>query len=136
MNTLRRSALAIAIALGGAALALPATASNVGWSVSVGGSGFAVSAGQPGFGPAWRPAYRPVARPFLRPVVLRPIGFRPVVMVRPAWVARADFVTPPPVYFAPQPVYLSPRPVFAPRVVVAPRPTFAANSFPDGRWTN
>ena len=32
----------------------PATASNVGWSISVGGPGFAVNAGQPAFGPAFR----------------------------------------------------------------------------------
>ncbi len=132
MNALRRSALVAAIALGGAALSLPASAGDVAWSVSVGGPGFAINAGQPAFGPAWRPAFRPVARRFVRPVVLRPVGFRPagfrpVVVARPAWVA-------PRVVVAPRPVYFAPRPVFVPGVVVAPRPFVTVNAFPNGGW--
>ena len=85
---------------GGAAFAPVASANNVGWSVSVGGPGFAVSAGQPywggyrgygygyghGYGYHRRPAYRPVA-----PVVY-PYGY----------------VAPRPVYVVPRPVYYGP----------------------------
>lgn len=134
MNKLTRAALVIAVALGGTALALPAAARDVAWSVSVGGPGFAINAGQPAFGPVWRPAFRPVARPFVRPVVIRPVGFRtvgfrPVVVAPRVWVA-------PPVFVAPRPVFFAPHPVFAPRVVVAPRPFVVVNAFPNGRWTH
>jgi hypothetical protein len=117
--------LAIAVAGLAAIATLPAAASNVAWSVSVGGPGFAVNAGQPAFGPAFGPGFRPG----FRPVVVRPYGFRPVVVARPAWVARPVFVSAPPVYFAP-------RPIHAPRVVVVPRPYVGVTSFPSNRWYN
>ncbi len=133
MPTRHRSALAVVIALGGAALSLPAAASDVAWNVSVGGPGFAINAGQPAYGPTWIPAYRPVVRPFVRPVVYRQVSFRPVayrtVVVAPrVWVA-------PRVVYASSPMYFAPQPVFAPRVFVAPRPYVAYNAFPGGGWT-
>jgi hypothetical protein len=122
MKTTRTKFAALAIAVAGlAAVAAPAGANNVAWSVSVGGPGFAVNAGQPAFGPGFRPGFRPV--------VVRPYGFRPVVVARPAWVARPVFVSAPPVYFAP-------RPIHAPRVVVVPRPYVGVTSFPSNRWYN
>ena len=96
----RRIALIAALAAtlaGGAAFAPGASANNVGWSVSVGGPGFAVSAGQPywggyrgygygyGYGYHHRPWYRPVA-----PVVY-PYGY----------VAPAPVYVPRPVYYGP-----------------------------------
>lgn len=130
MKPIRSSILALAFTVAGAAaVANPAAANNVAWSVSVGGPGFAVTAGQPAFGPAFRPGFRPVVRPFVAPVVVRPFGFRPVVVARPVWVARPVFLTAPPVYFAP-------RPVFVPRFVVAPQPFVGAVSFPASTWYN
>ncbi len=137
MSLDRRSILTLAIA-GLSATALPAAAGNVAWSVSVGGPGFAVSAGQPAFGPAVGPGFRPwatpIARPFVPRVAVRPIGFRPVVVARPAWVSPPVFLAPQPVFFAPRPVFFAPRPVVAPRFVVAPRPFVPAASFRAGSW--
>ena len=127
MKPTRTKFAVLAIAVAGLATltTLPAAANNVAWSVSVGGPGFAVNAGQPAFGPAFGPGFRPGFRPF----VVRPFAFRPVVVARPAWVARPVFVAAPPVYFAP-------RPVFAPRVVVAPRAFVGVTSFPTASWYN
>ncbi len=95
----RHIALAAALAAivaGGLAFAPAASANNVGWSVSIGGPGFAVSAGQPywggyrGYGYGYGYAYRPG---YYRP-------YRPAV------------VYPAPVYVAPRPVYVAPRPVY------------------------
>ncbi len=139
MNLVRRSVLTVAIA-GLAAAALPAAASNVAWSVSVGGPGFAVSAGQPAYGPVYspgfRPGFHPIARPFAPRVLVRPIGFRPVVVARPAWVSPPVFVAPQPVFFAPRPVFFAPRPVFTPRFVVVPRPFVPAATFRATSWYN
>jgi len=81
--------LVAAIGAAFAAIALtpvPAVAGNVAWSVSIGGPGFAISAGQPGFVGApwtgrpahahWRPAFRPgvVARPVVVAPWLAPIA--------------------------------------------------------------
>jgi hypothetical protein len=89
------TALAAALA-GGAAYAPAAAANNVAWSVSVGGPGFAVSAGQPywggyrGYGYGYGYGYH---RPWHRPVV--PVAY-------------------PYGYVAPRPVYVVPRPVYYP----------------------
>ena len=120
MNRTRIFTAAVGATLIGAATLFSSAASagnNVAWSVSIGGPGFAVSAGQPvygrGFvGPAYygapyRPYYRPYYRPHYRPVVVAP----PVVY-RPYY---APVVAPYPAY-VPRPV------VYAPPVVVAPRP--------------
>lgn len=125
MKPVRRNVFALAFAVAGlAALAThPAAANNVAWSVSVGGPGFAVNAGQPAFGPAFRPGFRPVVRPFVAPVVVRPFGFRPVVVARPGWIARPVLVAAPTVFLAP-------------RFVVMPRPFVAVRSFPSSTWAN
>ena len=131
MHTLRRSVLAVAIALGGAALSLPATARDVAWSVSVGGPGYAINAGQSGFGPGWRHGHHPVARPVvIYPAGYRPVGYRSVVVAPPVWVApRPVYYAPRPVYYAPRPVYYAPQPVY-----YAPRPYVTVNTFPHGGW--
>jgi len=115
---MNRSKSLIAVAgamLVGATALLPSIAEaggNVGWSVSIGGPGFAVSAGQPAYGPGYAGAiypgapYRPNVRPYVRPY------YRPVV------------VAPPVVYepwFAPV-VLPRPYPAYAPRAVVYARP--------------
>lgn len=80
--------------VGAASLFSPAASAggNVGWSVSIGGPGFAVSAGQPWYGAPWRPYYRPyysrpapVYRPYYRPYYPpRPVVYAPPVVVAPA----------------------------------------------------
>ena len=88
---------AIGTLLVGAAAAFAPAASangNVGWSVSVGVPGLAITAGQPAyFGAPYRPYYRPYYRPV---VVAPPVVYHPYA------------------YYAPAPVpyrYLTPRPV-------------------------
>ena len=137
MNPIRRNVVALAIAVAGLAAVAhhPAAANNVAWSVAVGGPGFGVNAWQPGFGPSYGPGFRPD----FRPVVVRPFGYRPVVVARPVFVAA------PPVFYAPRPVfatrvvlappvYFAPRPVNAPRVVVVPRSFVGVASFPSAHW--
>lgn len=109
-------AAAFAATLVAAAALAPGTssASNVAWSVSIGGPGFAVSAGQPAyvdapivgapFRPHWRPAFRRVA-------------VAPPLVVRPWLAAPAPVFVPRPVFVAPAPVLVGPR-----RVVVVPAP--------------
>ena len=69
-----------ALAFAGAFASMPAHADRVAWNVTIGGPGFAVSAGQPwgGFGPV--PVVRPVVRPWPRFVAPVPVvvafGFR------------------------------------------------------------
>ena len=81
--TVLTSAAAVCAAL---AFAPAATAGNVAWNVSVGGPGFAVSAGQPGYWGvnAWRPGVAaPYYRPWHRPVVAAPLAY-PVPVAYPA----------------------------------------------------
>ena len=105
----------LATVLAGAAAIAPtvASASNVAWSVSVGGPGFAVSAGAPAYGPGYGPGYgyRPYYRP--APVVYR--SYVPAYVPPPVYVQR-----PRPVVYAPRPVYYAPPPV-----VIAPPPYYA-----------
>lgn len=91
-----------------ALFANPAAAgSDVAWSVSVGGPGFAVSAGQPFYGAPYRPYYRPIV------VAPAPVVYRP-------WYGPVNYYAPPVVY---APRYVAPRPHFAPRAYpVAVRP--------------
>jgi hypothetical protein len=103
------TALAGTLALG-AAVAPAASASNVAWSVSIGGPGVAVSAGAPGY---WGPGYRPYYN-----------GYRPYY--RPAYVA-------PPVYAYPAPVYYTPY-AYARPVVVAPRPVYRSPYYAPYRY--
>jgi hypothetical protein len=93
--------------LGAASVVAPvAAASNVGWSVSVGVPGLAITAGEPAY---YGAPYRPYYRPYYRPVVVAP----PVVYAP---------------YYAPAPVpvyrpyrYHAPRPVvYGPPVVAHP----------------
>jgi hypothetical protein len=104
MNRTRILTAAIGTTLIGAAALFSTAASagnNVGWSVSIGAPGFAVSAGQPVYGPRYYAApYRPYYRPYYRPVVVAP----PVVYAP---------------YYAPYRAYVPYRPYYAPRVVVA-----------------
>jgi hypothetical protein len=95
-----------AVACAGAFATLPAQAGNVGWSVSVGVPGFAITAGEPwgyrhhGYAPYYRPwvsAYVPapvyyappprVYRPYYAPTYYRPYYpapvYRPPVVYRP-----------------------------------------------------
>jgi hypothetical protein len=67
---------------------------NVAWSVSVGGPGFAVSAGQPYYGAPYRPYYKPY---YYRPA---PVVYRPYY--------RPYYYAPRPVYYAPPVVYTQP----------------------------
>ncbi len=94
----RSIALATALAgiLGaGLAFAPAAAANNVAWGVSIGGPGFAISAGQPAYWGGYR-GYRygyGYGHGYYRP-------YRPAV------------IYPAPVYVAPRPVYVVPRPVY------------------------
>ncbi len=107
------------LCIGSAALfANAATAGgNVGWSVSIGGPGFVVNAGQPAFaGPVGVAPWRPVGRPHFRPVVVpRPVYVRP---------RFAPVFVPPPVRF-----YAPARVVYAPPVVFAPPVAFVPGRF-------
>ena len=106
MKRTRILTAAIGTTLIGAAALFSSVASagnNVGWSVSIGAPGFAVSAGQPAYGRGYYgygAPYRPYYRPYYRPVVVAP----PVVYSP---------------YYAPYPAYVPYRPYYAPRVVVA-----------------
>jgi hypothetical protein len=96
---------AIGTLLAGAAASFAPAASangNVGWSVSVGVPGVAISAGQPAYyGAPYRPYYRPHYRPV---VVAPPVVYRPYA------------------YYAPTPV---PYRYYAPRAVVYGPPAAA-----------
>jgi hypothetical protein len=85
-----------AAAVGAAAMFSPAAnaGGNVAWSVSVGGPGFAVTAGQPRWG-HYRAPYRPYYRPYYRSY------YRPAPVYRPYYAPR-------PVYYAPPVVYAQP----------------------------
>jgi len=111
----RRSTLvaaAAALLIGSFALAHRASASNVAWGVTVGGPGFAVSAGQPGFrGGCFNCGWN---RPWFRPVIAAPIFVPPPVYAPMA----TPFPVVTPIVVAPRRVFV-PAPVFRPRVVVA-----------------
>jgi len=118
----------VVLALSGALVAatafIPAAqASNVAWSVSVGGPGFAVSAGEPAFygGYGYGAPYRPYYRPWHRPaVVVPPVAY--------------PYYAPAPVVYAPRPIIYAPRPVYyAPRVAYA-NPGFAVSAWGGGRY--
>jgi len=106
MNRTRILTAVIGTTLIGAGALFSSVASaggNVGWSVSIGGPGYVVSAVQPAYGPYYGAPYRPYYRPYYRPVVVAP----PVVYSA---------------YYAPNPTYGLRRPYYnAPRVVYAPR---------------
>lgn len=110
MNRTRMLVAALGTTLVGAAAMFSTAASaggNVAWSVSVGGPGFAVTAGQPGFyGAPYRPYYRPYWR--ATPVVVRP------------YYAPVRVVAPPPVVVAPRVVYAQPYPYYPAPVVPVP----------------
>ncbi len=82
-----------AVLAGSLAFAPAASANNVAWGVSIGGPGFAVSAGQPAYWGGYRGYGYGYHHGYYRP-------YRPAV------------VYPAPVYFAPRPVYVAPRPVY------------------------
>jgi hypothetical protein len=88
-------------AVGAAAMFSPAASagSNVAWSVSVGGPGFAVTAGPPRYyGAPYRPYYRPH---YYRPApVVRPY-YRPYYAPRPVYYAPPTVVYSQPYYPAP-----------------------------------
>lgn len=97
----RRSVIAIAFSstlIATAALAPAANAGNVAWGVSVGGPGFSVAAGQPGYYGGrgyYRAPYYPVARPLFRPYY-RPYfypAWRPIVVV-----PQVSYIAPPVTY--------------------------------------
>jgi len=107
---------AAALACAAALATLPAHADRVAWNVTIGGPGFALSAGQPWGGYVAAPVVRPVVAPWAplvvpapvlvpRPVfvappvvpVARPVRWRharPVVVVPPAFVAAPVVVRP------------------------------------------
>jgi hypothetical protein len=121
------AALAVTTAAG-VAFAPAATAGNVAWNVSLGGPGYAVSFGQPGWGPGYvnvgvagcgyncyggyyappvpAPVYAPpVVVPYVRvapPVVYpAPVVYRPVVVVAPRGHRHRPYYAPAPVYAPP-----------------------------------
>ena len=98
-------ALVGTLLVGAAATFAPvASAGNVGWSVSVGVPGLAITAGEPAY---YGAPYRPYYRPYYRPVVVAP----PVVYA-PYYAPVAAPVYRPYRYYAPRPV------VYGPPVVV------------------
>ena len=120
MTRTRLIATAGTALIGAAALFSSAASAggNVAWSVSVGGPGFAVTAGEPGYaGVPYRPYYRPHFRSHQRPVVVA----TPIVYRR--WNAPV-FVAAPYRAHAPRPVVYGP-----PTVVAAPAP-YGAASYP------
>ncbi len=105
---------AASAAIGAAALLAPAaSAGNVGWSVSIGGSGFGIVAGEPAYrgGHHYHSRYRAPYRPYYRPHY-RPY-YRPVVVA-------------PPVVYAPRPIVYAPAPIVYPYrgYVPAPNPWY------------
>jgi hypothetical protein len=116
MNRRKLTAIALCSTLSAVAAAFVPTAhaGNVAWGVAVGGPGFAVVAGQPGwsggqvwFGPPMRPFAPVVYRPWLRPApVFAPIAIAPAPVFVP-WVAprRVVVVRQPVRFVAPATVY-------------------------------
>jgi len=107
-HTLTAIALCSTLLAASAAFVPTVQAGNVAWSVAVGGPGFTVVAGQPGwsggrawFGPPLRPFAPVVYRPWLHPApMFAPIAFAPAPVVVP-WVApRRVIVVRQPVRFA------------------------------------
>lgn len=105
------AAIAVSAVFAATALFAPhASAGNVAWNVSVGGPGFAVSAGQPAY---WGGGYRvgfgyPAAygwhRHYYRPVVPAQIVYAPPVAVSvPYYVAPRRVYAPAPVVVRPVP---------------------------------
>ncbi len=116
--SLRLPALACtaALAFAGAFASLPAHADRVAWNVTIGGPGFAVSAGQPwggwGAGHIVRPAVAPwgpfvAPAPFVAPrvvPVVRPVRWRharPVVVAAPLFVPAPAYLRAPVVAIRP-----------------------------------
>jgi hypothetical protein len=100
---------AVGTALVGATALFSTAASaggNVGWSVSIGAPGFAVSAGQPFYGAPYRPYYKPYY-------------YRPAPVYRPHY--RPYYYPPRPVVYAPRPVVVAPAPYY-PAYPVVPYP--------------
>jgi len=101
---LRRSTIALGTALiaGAAAFAPAAHADRVGFNVSIGGPGYALSVGN---GPYWGGYYRPYHRAYWRaPYVAPPVVYAPVVYPAPRVIYRAPYVRYPvvvrgPVYY-------------------------------------
>ncbi|MCC7327325.1 MAG: hypothetical protein IT521_11045 [Burkholderiales bacterium] len=126
-NTIVNAAAALFI---GAAPWLPSVANagnNVAWSVSIGGPGFAVSAGQPAwggpviagpvFGNRWIGGPGIGAALPVVPIAPRRVWVAaPPPMVVPAWRAPRVFVA------APVPVFRPRAVAWGPPVFVAPRP--------------
>ena len=107
-RTLTAIALCSTLLAATAAFVPTVQAGNIAWGISVGGPGFSVAAGQPGwsggrawFGPPLRPFAPFVYRPWLRPVpIVAPIAFAPAPVFVP-WVApRRMIVVRQPVRFA------------------------------------
>jgi len=101
-------ALCGTLSVAAAAFVPAAQAGNVAWGVSVGGPGFTLAAGQPGwsggrvwFGPPLRPWAPVVYRPWVQPwPIAAPGAFAPAPVVVP-WVApRRVVVVRQPVRFA------------------------------------
>ena len=91
---------AVGTALVGAAALFSTAASaggDVGWSVSIGAPGLAVSAGQPYYGAPYRPYYKPH---YYRPAPVYRSHYRPY------------YHSPRPVVYAPRPVVVSPAPYY------------------------
>ncbi len=103
-----------ALACAGTFAPLPVHADRIAWNVTIGGPGFAVSAGQPWGG--W------VAGPVVRPVVA---PWATVVAPAPVFVPGPAFYAPPPVAPVVRPVrWRHARPVVVGAPVFAPTPVF------------
>ena len=89
-----------------------AQAGNVAWGVSVGGPGFNVTAGQPGYygGRGYHGAhYVPYARPYFHPWYRAAVAVPPLAYVMPP--VAYPYYAPAPLIYAPRPVIYAQRPV-------------------------
>jgi hypothetical protein len=125
----RRLVLAAALAVttaAGIAFAPAATAGNVAWNVSLGGPGYAVTFGQPGWGPGYVGVgvagcgYNCYGGYYAAPAPV----YRPPVVYMPPVVYRAPVAYPAPVVYR-TPVVVAPRihrhrPHYAPAPVYGP----------------
>ncbi len=109
MNRLLARTTLAGAAFAAALAAVPAAASDVAWSVSIGGPGYALNVGAPmawGYAPPYRNGpYRPNYRPGYRPLPV-PVYAPPVVYPAP------PVALPYPIVYAPAPRVVVPAPYF------------------------
>ena len=112
LRTISTMAIGASLLAAATAFAPAAHAGNVAWSVSIGGPGFAVAAGQPGYGGAYYGGNRYYGAPYHR---YYRSWYRPVAVLPPVPYVPPQVVFP---YYAPAPVVVAPAPrVYAPRPI-------------------